>query len=296
MIHYKNLSQAELVLDALGSPVRREILDYILADPGVTLTVLANRMHLTGGALTAHVKILSAGGLIKLESAVGKRGVCKKCYAVMDKMLLDLAADYNATDRAKFEIPLGRYSECDIAPYCAIASKTAYIGERDDPRYFTYPEREAAALLYFRRGKITYPLPQVLRRNQTAKSLSVSFEISSKHAGFGRSGESEVTFYLCQKAVGTHAVDGEFFERRGYLTPEWYDDGYGQYGSLKTLSCTESGTFLDGIRLSGITPADLNLSSPSFGLSASTGVMLFGAGFGDYDTSIEYRVEYAKNK
>lgn len=292
MLHCKNLKQAESVLEALGSPVRREILDCILTDPGITMTALAERIHLTGGAITAHIKALVNCGLVAIEEGSGKRGVCKRCFVVLDKLLLDLANDYTPKGKCVFAIGLGEYSECEIDPYCGIAGSGGFIGERDDPRYFSYPNRAAVALLYFRRGKIVYPLPQPLKKNQKAKRLAVTFELSSKAAGYGRNSESNVRFLMCGKEVGTHLIDGEFTDRRGYLNPDWYGDNLGQYGRIKTLSVDGSGTFLDGVKISGVTVGDLNLVSPSFGLETETGLTLFGAGFGDYDTSIEYEVNY----
>lgn len=292
MIHYKNLKQAEAVLEALGSPVRREMLDYILSDPGITMTALADRMHLTGGAVTAHIKVLVGCGLISVEEGAGKRGVCKRCVVVLDKLLLDLANDYTPKGTHSFTVGIGDYSECDINPYCGIAAKDGFLGERDDPRYFSYPERASAAMLYFRSGKVVYTLPQPLRKGQKAKRLSVTFEISSKAAGYGRSSESSVKFFLCGKELGEHIVDGEFTDRRGLFNPEWYSDNLGQYGRIKTLSVDARGAYIDGVRIGGVTVGDLNMNSPSFGMETESGLALFGAGFGDYDSSIMYEVNY----
>lgn len=291
MIHLTNLTQAALVCDALGSPVRRDIMELIIAQPNITPTELAKKMHLSGGAITGSLKILLSCGLIRIIPVAGKRGTSKQCVAAVDKLLIDLATIEAFTDRYEFDIRLGRYSECYINPYCAIATKEGFIGERDDPRYFTYPKRDDASLIYFRSGKLTWQLPNPLKGGEKATELSVSFELSSKHAGYDRKGDSEVTFYLCGKKAGEHLIGGEYNDRRGNFTPEWYEPRYGQYGSYKTLTCNDSGTFIDGIKIGAITINELNLSMPSFGLETHSGLAMFGEGFGDYG-DIKYVIRF----
>jgi len=49
--------------------------------------------------------------------------------------------------------------------------------------------------------------------------------------------------------------------RRGLLTPPWWDARNSQYGMLKEWRVTAEGSFVDGMRLSGVTIDDLALSS-----------------------------------
>lgn len=56
MLHYKNVREAYTICDAIGSEVRMEILEQILAHKEINLDSLAKNLHLTNGALTSHIK------------------------------------------------------------------------------------------------------------------------------------------------------------------------------------------------------------------------------------------------
>lgn len=287
MIHAKNIKDGYKICYAIGSQARLEILEYLLAHPDSNIDAIAKHLHVSNGALTRHMQILIDCNLVEARTRTAKHGKQKVCRVIEDKIIIDVFSRSLFDNRYRFSIPIGQYRDCDINPYCALVTKNGYIGERDDPRYFTYPERTEAAMLYFKRGYLTYALPKAHKIGETVKSASLSFEISAKPFGIGRTQQSAVKFYLCNTLVGSHIIDGEFTDRRA-LAPEWYNGC--QYGRQKTLAVTRNGTFVDNVQISDITIDKIDFSVPSFSISTEDGLALFGEGFGDYDSMITYEI------
>ena len=289
MKHYTDVKQAQQLFECLAAPARMEILRLVLSNEAESLDYIAKTLHLTNGAITQHVKKMCDVGLIKLIDVPGKRGTAKRPVPNLDRVIIDISAELESESEKSFDLPLGSFSSVGVKPYCALASTDGWIGERDDPRYFTYPERSRAALIYFNSGKIGWTVPSPGKR--PLKSLSVSFEISSKPYGQGRFRQSAVTFSAGDVSLGQHTIDGEFTDRKGLFTPAGFD-GVAQYGKYKTLSVREDGTYFDGIKIGSTAIDSLSLDSLVFYISTESGVALFGNGYGDYDCGIKVRMEY----
>ncbi len=289
MLHFTDVAQSQKLCDCLASPARVEIFKLILSGEATSLDALAKTMHLTNGAITQHVKKLSGAGLIKLVETPGKRGTAKRCVPITDRIVIDVASIERENENV-FDIPIGSFYAATVKPYCAIATVNGWIGERDDPRYFTYPERMRAALIYFNSGRLTYTLPSPAKKGKLT-ALSLSFEISSKPHGYGHERESEIEFRLNDTVIGTHSVGGEYTDRKGLFAVPALDDVCG-YGKYKTIKIDGSGTYFDGIKISAHTIDEFDISSLAFSIAAKNGMALFGNGFGDYDCGIRVKTEH----
>lgn len=291
MIHFKNVQDAQKLCECLAAPARMEILGLVLSHRAESLDYLARTLHLSNGAITQHVKKLCDAGLVKLEEAPGKRGTLKKCVIAVDRVVIDVAGGIEISGERTFDIPIGSFSSAQVKPYCGIASPFGWIGERDDPRYFTYPERADACLIYFNSGKLGWTLPEPAPERRKLKSVSVSFEISSKPYGHGRSRESSVGFWLNDVKLGEHVVDGEFTDRNGLFTPSFLDEVC-QYGKYKTITVNGSGCFFDGIKIGMATISDFSKGLSTFSVSTDNGLAIFGSGAGDYGSALRFKLEY----
>lgn len=291
MLHYTDVTQAQKLCECLAAPARVEILRQVLARRAESLDSLAKSLHLSNGAITQHVKKLCELGLVRLVNVAGKHGTAKKCVAAVDRVIIDIATDLEQESERVFDLPIGQFSSAAVNPYCALASADGWIGERDDPRYFTYPDRIDAALIYFNSGKLSWTLPSPVKKQAKIKSVSVSLELSSKPYGHGYKRDSAVTFYLNDTKLGTHTVDGEFTDRRGLFTPSRFDDMC-QYGKYKTIAVDERGAFSDGIKIGATTINDVDTNNLAFSVSTENGVAIFGKGYGDYDCGLKYKIEY----
>lgn len=290
MIHFTDVTKAQKVFECLAATARLEILKLVLSREAASLDAIAKTLHLSNGAITQHVKKLADAGLIKLVDTPGKRGTAKRCIPACDRLIIDIAAHDEVFLRSEneFDIPIGSFTSAQVKPYCALARADGWIGERDDPRYFTFPERNGAALIYFNSGKIGWTLPSPAKK---PLSVSVSFELSSKPYGHGRKRDSTVSFFFNDVCVGERNIDGEFTDRNGLFTSPFFN-GMCQYGKLKTVTLDRNGTFFDGIKIGSTTVDDISGDRLSFALSTESGVALFGKGCGDYDFGLKVRLEY----
>lgn len=288
MIHYDNVTDAQKLCECLSSPVRVEILRLTLGKSVSSLDEIAKTLHLSNGAITQHIKKLCELGLIELVPMRGKHGTKKRCVCSVDRVIIDVAGSSDAEQ--SFDVPIGQFSSAQIKPYCGIASSRGWIGERDDPRYFSYPERASASLLYFNSGKITWTLPPP-RHPEKLRAVMISLELSSKSYGYARERESLVDFFINEFRLGSYRIDGEFTDRRGLFTPSALGS-ICQYGKYKTLSVNRDGTFVDGIKIGEKKLHDLDLSAITFSLATDSGVAVFGSGCGDYGCGIRFEPDY----
>lgn len=302
MIHIKTIEDGSKLYEALNSDVRMEIIKTLNKNGETNLKQLASILNLTNGAITAHVKKLEDAKIIKVRSKSGVRGAQKVCTLITTKIIIDLF-DENAflKNVYSFDIGIGHFTECKITPTCGIVTKTAIIGELDDPKYFSFPERVDASLLWFTSGHISYQLPNSLKQNEVCTELQIGMELCSEAPGYSTHYPSDISFSINGKDLGYFTSPGEFNDRRGIFSPAWWFENLGQYGKLKLLTINETGCYIDGLKISDTTILDLNINAQtniifSVGVKEDAvnrgGVTIFGNGFGDYDNGITIKMFY----
>jgi predicted transcriptional regulator len=158
-----------------------------------------------------------------------------------------------------------------------------------------------AGLLWFTRGYVDYQFPNNARiKGAEVKELEVALELSSEVPGTSDNWPSDITLSINGKNIGAWTSPGDFGDRRGKYTPDWWKLRGSQYGVLKYFRVTENGTFIDGIRISDTTLADLDLlEHRSIRLRIEVpetaehpgGINIFGRGFGNYDQDIVLRLK-----
>ena len=131
--------------------------------------------------------------------------------------------------------------------------------------------------------------------------LEMSFEACSEAPMHRDPWKSDIAVSIngCQLGVWTCPCDCG--GRRGRLTPGWWPALSTQFGFLKTWRVSREGTYLDGVRLSGVTIGDLQLGQEMFirarievpaDAQNVGGINLFGESFGDYPQAIVVRAGY----
>ncbi len=261
---------------------------------------IAEKLNLTNGAVTMHVKKLEECGLIKINTLTATRGTQKICYLHEDEIIVDIGKEVpeNSYD---VELAVGHYSSYEILPTCGLATKERLIGEVDNPSYFADPERINADIVWFTKGFIEYRIPNYLKPNQKFSEIQISLEISSEAPGNCSIWPSDIYFSLNDTALGTWTSPGDYAESKGILTPSWWFPNWNQYGLLKLLCINKFGTFIDGLKISDITLDELQLNYKSdITLKLSIpdtakhvgGLTIFGKNFGNYAQGINIRVVY----
>ncbi len=302
MLHLHSLHDAEEVFRALSTPMRLRIMELIYEDDHLSMNDLAEALGLTNSAISLHVGKLESAGLVKIQTTSGKRGTMKLVRPRYSRLIVDLAPQANARSCYQDEIAIGHYTFADVHPTCGLATSGNIIGELDDPRVFSYPDRFRAGILWIGWGSVMYNLPNRLRAGQTLTELRISFEISSECPDNNDDYPSDIYFEINNIPLGKWISPGDFGSRKGILSPPWWPEPLNQYGLLKTLIVNDEGTFIDGThQISEVTLRDLNIDYNSsidlkFSVPKDTancgGMTLFGSDFGDYSQNIVIKAYY----
>lgn len=302
MLHIKFLEEGLEIFKALGSEIRIEIIKILMQNPGMNLNELASQLHITNGALTNHVKKLEECGLLIISNDPSGHGNQKKYSVHLDKILIDLDFQEDYKNLYQTSIKIGHYAGYEIYPTCGISSATALIGELDDARYFSHPDRYEADILWFTRGYVEYIIPNFIPYCQKVDQITFSLEIGSEAPGVNDIWPSDISFFLNDVKIAVWVSPGDFGSVRGIFTPEWWHQNWNQYGFLKVLVINKKGTFIDGIKVSDITIDKFHFDYRSkiklkFAVEEDAehigGLTIFGSNFGNYNQDIEVMIKYS---
>ncbi len=302
MLYLHSLKEAEETFKALSTPMRLRIMELVYENNNLSLNDLAEALGLTNSAISLHVGKLESAGLITIKTTSGKRGIRKVVQPIHDKLIVDMAPQAPVKPCYKDDIAIGHYTACDAHPTCGLSSPVSIIGELDNPKMFSYPERFNAGILWIGWGSITYNLPNRLHAGQRLTELQISFEISSECPEVNEDYPSDIYFEINGVNLGKWISPGDYGVRKGIISPSWWPELLNQYGLLKTLIINKEGTFIDGThQISKHTIDDLNIDYNSiinltFSVPKDTvncgGLTLFGQYFGDYSQDICVKAYY----
>ncbi len=304
MIHIKSLDEGLPIFKALGSDIRIRLIKLLMENNEMNMNELAERLGITNGALTSHVKKLEESGIITIISEHAGHGNQKVCRVNVDKILVDVQPQDEdvSSNSYSIDIPIGHYFNYRVYPTCGLATTKQLVGEVDDPRFFAHPNHVDAEILWFGKGHIDYRIPNMLPPGNRMDQITISFEIGSEAPGSNPDWPSDISFYLNRTKLGTWTSPGDFGDVRGLFTPSWWLPNWNQYGFLKMLVIDRKGTFIDGVKVSDVTIQKLNLTpqdeislrfqsqEPAVNVG---GITLFGKGFGNYNQDIRVRVDYS---
>lgn len=305
MLHIENFEDGIELYKALGSEVRVEIIRQLLINKGMNMNELAGKLGITAGALTAHIKKLEACGLVTTSNEAAGHGNQKICSVHVDKILIDIVPSEPMDNLYQTELKVGHYSNHNILPTCGLSSSQKIIGEVDDPRYFSHPDRFNADILWFTTGYVEYDIPNFIPPGQRITQLMISAEISSEAPGVNSNWPSDITFYLNQRPIGMWTSPGDYGDVPGIFTPDWWFPNWNQYGLLKLIVINKHGTFVDGLKISDVSIDEFNLTSTSslqfrFAVDPDSehvgGFTIFGKTFGNYAQDINIGIGYAPLK
>ncbi len=289
-------------LRALASSVRIRILKLLHKNGALNINDIAAVLHLPQSTTSSNIQILEDAGLIRTETRRARKGNQKICHASFDEVLVMFKDDTRALPGNMIEVsmPIGLYTSCEVSAPCGLCSVDGIVGLLDVPDTFLDPDRMRAGLIWFTRGFLEYQFPNNAKlANGEIESMEFSMELSSEVPGTSADWPSDITVSVNGIDVGTWTSPGDFGDRRGVYTPDWWKLKGSQYGKLKSWRITRDGTFVDGIKISPISLRDLDLENHrsirlKIGVNDDArhpgGINIFGRGFGNYDQDIVLRL------
>lgn len=304
MLNVKNLDEGLEVFKALGSELRINIIKLLQENHEMNMNELATSLGITNGALTSHIKKLEESGIIQVMTERGEHGNQKICKVAVDKIVVDVESEETEEDQNIYntEVKVGHYSDYNVYPTCGLATSKAIVGEVDDPRYFSHPDRINAGILWFTKGYIEYMIPNLLPSATKIDQITVSLEISSEAPGINNDWPSDISIFLNDVKIGTWTSPGDYGDVQGIFTPDWWFPNWNQYGLLKMIVINKKGTFVDGLKISDVTINQFNLDYKStvrfkFEIEEDAknigGITIFGSEFGNYNQDIKVRIAYS---
>jgi predicted transcriptional regulator len=289
-------------IEGLASRLRLDILNLIQSR-AMNVNAIAEALRLPQSTIATNILMLERAGLIHTEKVKGKKGTQKICSAAYSEIMIDLR---NGTQNAKssnviaVEMPVGLYTKFEVSAPCGMCSSESIIGYLDVPDHFLDPGRIKAGLVWFEQGYIEYKFPNnSLYKEKPVASLELAAELSSEVPGTNKEWLSDISLWINEKHIGIWTSPGDFGDRRGKFTPSWWKLEGSQYGLLKHWRVTPNGSFVDGVKISDVTLADLDLSAHHsitvrIGVDPGSdhvgGVNIFGRGFGNYDQDMILRL------
>ncbi len=290
------------VLKGLASSVRVRILGLLHEQGPMNVNAVTEHLGLPQSTISSNMQILEEVGLVLTESQKARKGSQKICRAAYDEILVMFKDTTEPVAKGAIDVsmPIGLYTTCEVSAPCGLCSTEGIIGLLDVPDTFLEPDRMKAGLLWFSRGFVEYQFPNNAKlANSEIKALEFSMELSSEVPGTSANWPSDITAWINGTEIGTWTSPGDFGDKRGVYTPHWWKLVGSQYGKLKSWRTTPEGTFVDGMKVSPVTIADLDIGGHSsirlrIGLKPDArhpgGINIFGRGFGNYDQDILLRI------
>lgn len=293
------------VLKGLASPVRVAILKALHAGGDLNVNEISAALNLPQSTVATNVQMLEEAGLVATRTVKAKKGHQKICSAVYDEIVVRFEKPKPAEDTRLIEVamPIGLFTSVEVSAPCGLCSSESIVGLLDVPDSFLDPDRVKASLIWFGRGFVEYKFPNNARvLNTPVEEVEFSMELSSEVPGTNVNWPSDITLWVNQVAAGTWTSPGDYGDKRGVYTPNWWKLEGSQYGTLKTWRINGRGTWVDGMRISDVTVSDIGLSDHhairvrigiADGATHPGGVNIFGRGFGNYDQDIIMRLRLA---
>jgi predicted transcriptional regulator len=296
-------SERQDVVKGLASDVRISMLKLLRTSGPKNVNQIAEELALPQSTVSSNLQILEDAGLITTESVKAKKGSQKICHSAFHEILIAFHDDVvgRRDDLIEVSMPLGLYTQFEVTSPCGLCSRDGVIGLLDVPDTFLEPDRMKAGLLWFTHGFIEYQFPNnTMLKKTRPKALEFSMELSSEVPGTAANWPSDIFIQINGVDVGTWTSPGDFGDKRGLYTPDWWKLAGSQYGKLKNWRVNGDGSFIDGVKISSVKLDDLGIDRHRsirmrIGVNERAdhpgGINIFGRGFGNYDQDIVLRIQ-----
>lgn len=285
----------EVLGDGLSSKYRLAIL-LLLSKRSYSIRELLRELDISPSTLSFHLKTLQEANLIKYVRSPSKRGNEKNVSLNVENIHITFAGNAEVRPKHFFEnIPIGSYSKYDVTAPCMIATKDGIINPVDSTLVFSSYQRTQAQLIALTKGTLEYNLVIEDIPHSSVSEISFTQEICSECPNYNNSWKSSITFWINGVEIGTFLSLGDYGGRKGNYSPDWWPIKSTNYGVLVNVTVNETGSYINGEKVSNITVKELKFSDSQcikykLGVKENTkyagGMNIFGKYFGDYDQDI----------
>ncbi len=272
----------------------------------MSIVELSEALDTSLSTIASNIKVLEDAGLVITELSSATRGTKRMCTKNYADIFINLDDRYPHGDKYKeYEInmPIGHFTDCSVSATCGMIGDNGVIGSEDIESTFFDPGRIDARHIWFRTGYIAYRFPYHLNslNGSTLESIEFSLEICSEAPNYEMDWPSDISFWMNGIELATWQSPSDFGDRKGKLKSYlWERVHFSQYGLLVTITLDNSGTYINGEKISDTTIQNIPLSNHSIDLKIGLkedaenkgGINLYGRGFGDYDQDIKMTVKY----
>lgn len=283
---------------ALSHPVRLQLLKQLLREP-CSITELAKLNKLTNSTVIFHLGILEEAGLVVEKVRPNKKGKTLVFYINFSELTFSLknASSDTRVTVVEQSVGVGNYISASPVKYIRLATDDQFVVLDKEDAY--NPQRFEAKLICMDNGEVTYAFSNAFAKQNTVRRLEFSLELSSESPYYCNDWKSEIVFSVCGIDVAEFLSLGDFGDKRGLLSPAWWDSKYSQYGVLVTVTIDDNGVMLNGERVNHrITLAQLELEHRdkiTFSLRTEMnrqyagGFNIYGRRFGNVEQDIVLR-------
>ncbi len=289
-----------LIGKALSSPLRIQILNILQKEP-ITLTELAHQLELPISTTAFNLDILQNAGLITIDLSPRSKGHTKWFSYNTQEVRIRMIDFEDASKITKTDeqiIHIGDYIDAEFDSSCGIASEKEHFFS-DRPKDVFIDKRDTAQLIWtMPTGSLTYAIRNSIFQKARVSSIQISLELCSEANGYNNDFPSDITFWINGNEIGTWTSPGDFGDRYGKYTPDWWYPESTKYGLLVSLEINANGSLINGLESSRTTLESLHLNEGNkivFKLGVKKdavnkgGFNLFGEKFGDYPQPIIFR-------
>ncbi|GAX06743.1 ArsR family transcriptional regulator [Secundilactobacillus pentosiphilus] len=302
---YLSVNASQLAyFQALSSKTRISIIELLQKDD-LSIQDLSHQLGLSSAMITKHISILEKNGIVESKMAKGIHGQLKICMLKKNDVVLifNPFKDGFIRNSVTKSLPIGGFYDFDVSAPCGLTTGDKIIGFVDDPNTFYYEKKDEIELMWFTSGYLAYHIPLFDIELKRLASIEVSLEVCAEYPGYKMHWPSKVDFELNGLPLGGTTLLGDFGDRKGLLTPSWWNLGT-EYGRQIIINISDQGTSINGERVSATTLKDVLARSTevlTFKLAttkefAKGGLNIFGRKFGDYPQDINVRFAYNKSE
>lgn len=291
---------------ALSSPIRLEILRALNVHP-MTAGDIGKKFSLPFSSVMHHMQMLEDANLVHTEVMTkNKKQIKWYSYCCARNLLLLRKQTEMISDKHDFftvSVAVGDFIDAKFGKDCGMASETEHLMSNQPWNVFS-PQRHSAQIIWTNSGYVTYAIQNSYATGQLPRSVNLSLEICSEANGYNHNYPSDITFYINDVELCTWTCPGDFGDRYGKYTPDWWFAESTKYGLLTNVTVRRSGVYVNETLMNpNVTIKDLSLEKGNrttftIGVKENAvhkgGLNIFGEKFGDYPQDIVFTAIYDK--